>query len=237
MVRRLFSSNFADNLTSNPGGTMLKLKAQMLVSITSGLAYFATSLLTGAAIAEESLTANQYFARACQESNDAQYGAAVADYDKAIAKKPEYWEAYGNRAAARFNLHDYDGALRDVDTSIAHLPPNSALNDLKHRSEHAIAANSSAARDNAEAVRRRANQMLLDAQLGGDLTDSSTLLMMQAQRRGLIPATQPIVPIRAPQPVTQPSESSEGDSPFAKSSKQRPDSNAVQSGDGTGPFK
>jgi len=48
-----------------------------------------------------------------------------------------------------------------------------------------------------EARRRMANQMLINAQLGGDFADPSTMIMMNAQRRGLIPGT-PAIPLARP---------------------------------------
>jgi tetratricopeptide (TPR) repeat protein len=202
---------------------MLKLKSKATLAVTLGLS--AIIQLTSAVSAEEQLTPDQYFNRALQKANNAEYAAAIADYDMAIEKKPQFWQAYGNRAAARFNMHDYQSALKDCETSIVHLPPNAALNELKKRIQDAIASSSSneaanAAANAAEARRRMANQLLLNAQLGGDFADPSTMLMMQAQRRGLIPNSNPIPEIRRAPSMVQSDQGQSGNSPFTVSSTQ-----------------
>lgn len=48
--------------------------------------------------------------------------AAIKEFDRAIALKPDY-VAYAGRASAKFNLHDLDGAYADAKTSFA-MEPN-----------------------------------------------------------------------------------------------------------------
>jgi len=208
----------------------------LTIAVTIGLSCFAMIAAVPPALADESLTADQCFVRALQEEIDAKHEAAIAYYDQVIRKNPQFWKAYGNRGAARFNLHDYQGALIDFETAIAHLPPNAGLNDLRKRAQEALAANSPRASENTEDFRRRANQMLLNAQLGGDFADPSTLIMMQAQRRGLIPNTNPIVPMRRAEPIAQPSSIGENRSPFTVAVDREPELAIVQSKQSESPF-
>jgi tetratricopeptide (TPR) repeat protein len=206
---------------------MFKSNLKSLTVVACLLAGFIAPSLT--ALADESLTADQYYDRGCQEAGRAEYQAAIADYDRAIAKNPQHWKAYGNRGAARFNVHDYQGALDDYNTAIANVPPNEALNNCKRQAEEAIASN-----QNAEAARRRANMMLMNAQLGGDFADPSTIIMMNAQRRGLIPSDNPVVPIARPLAPASIGDSSSKNSPFAHGT--RGGSEFTTQADGTGPF-
>lgn len=43
---------------------------------------------------------------------------AIEDYDRALARKPDYSYVYNDRGAARLDIKDYAGALKDFDTSI-----------------------------------------------------------------------------------------------------------------------
>jgi Flp pilus assembly protein TadD len=42
------------------------------------------------------------------------FGQAIRDYAKAVELKPNYAEAYHNRAIAHFHLKEYDNAWADV---------------------------------------------------------------------------------------------------------------------------
>jgi tetratricopeptide (TPR) repeat protein len=135
------------------------------------------------------LSADDYFKKGCQDEANALHAEAIADYDNAIKENPQHWKSYGNRAASRFNVKDYNGALKDVETCLAHFPNNQILVQLRDNTKKALAESSTTtnADADAEARRRAANKMLLDAQLGGDMADPSTLILMQARRKGLMP--------------------------------------------------
>lgn len=45
-------------------------------------------------------------------------GKAIEDYDRALARKPDYSYVYNDRGAARLDLKDYGGALADFETAI-----------------------------------------------------------------------------------------------------------------------
>ena len=63
------------------------------------------------------------------KSND--YIGAIADYTKAIALNPKYFEAFNSRGNAKNSLEDYKGAIGDL-TKAIELDPNlaSAYNNL-----------------------------------------------------------------------------------------------------------
>ena len=132
---------------------------------------------SSAAFSEENLTAKQYFDRAVAESAKSEYTAAIFDYTKSLDVDPEYWNSYGNRSAAKYNSGDYQGALKDVDICIAHLPPMKSLNELKKKIEEKLTVSPEQA-----ARIRAAQQMLLMAQFGGDMSSPAYMIMMQAQR-------------------------------------------------------
>jgi tetratricopeptide (TPR) repeat protein len=111
------------------------------------------------------MTAEQHFVRGMSENSSGQYQAAVDDYTAAIKKNPQYWKAYANRSAARYNVKDYNGAMEDIKIGMAHLPPMKSLADLKAQIQTAISTNL-VQPQNIEARRRAAQQMLLNAQLG-----------------------------------------------------------------------
>ena len=155
-------------------------------------AFFISSLTIQVSSAQaQHLSADDYFKKGCQDEANALHTEAIADYNNAIKENPQHWKSFGNRAASRFNVKDYNGALKDVETSLAHFPDNQALIQLRDNTKKALAETTAATASNAdaeaEARRRAANKMLLDAQLGGDMADPSTLLLMQARRKGLMP--------------------------------------------------
>jgi tetratricopeptide (TPR) repeat protein len=128
-------------------------------------------------------TASDYYIRANNESACKDYAHAVEDFNEALRLKPSYGEALGNRGAARFNLQDYSGALADYNAALKIFPNTKALLDLKAQVEGVM--------------REQANQVSQSAQInqvrpavipGGDFADPSTMIMMDAQRRGLVPA-------------------------------------------------
>jgi tetratricopeptide (TPR) repeat protein len=147
----------------------------------------------------QELTAEQYFKRGSQEIIDGQNAAATEDFDRALQKDAQYWKAYGARSASRYNCGDYQGALKDIDIAIAHLPPKQSLTYHKELVEKAI-ANKNAQLQN-QATRQMAQQMLLNAELGMDYGSPAYLIMMAARKRaGLNPLTglplgTPIAPV------------------------------------------
>jgi tetratricopeptide (TPR) repeat protein len=73
------------------------------------------------------LKADDYFVLANQKYEKGDTRGALADYDRAIALKPDYAKAYKARATVKFGkLNDSQGALTDLDRSIQ-LEPNDSL--------------------------------------------------------------------------------------------------------------
>ncbi|MBN9509991.1 MAG: tetratricopeptide repeat protein [Alphaproteobacteria bacterium] len=61
---------------------------------------------------------------------------ALADFDAALELQPDLSEGYNHRAAARMELGDYAGAVRDIQAALAYDPRNfSALQGLSHIAE------------------------------------------------------------------------------------------------------
>lgn len=134
---------------------------------------------TAAATTNEKLTAVQYYDRGTKASADKDYESAVRDLTEAIRMNPKYGEAYGNRGAARFNLHDYQGALSDYNEALKFFPNNKALLDLKVQAENAM-------KEAEQPVHAR--PAINPAMMGGDFADPSTMIMRNAQQRGMVPA-------------------------------------------------
>jgi tetratricopeptide (TPR) repeat protein len=137
-------------------------------------------------------SAKEYFARGLKNGENKDYQASLSDYTEAIKLNPHYAEAYGNRGAAKFNMQDFRGAIADYDEALKTYPTNKALIDLKAKAEESIKAQSQPQTQQVsqeELARRRALHQ--QALLGGDLSDPSTILMMNAKRRGLIPQNTP----------------------------------------------
>jgi S1-C subfamily serine protease len=84
---------------------------------------------TGTALARtfqsNTLSADDYFVLANQKRKEGDYQGALADYNQAIALKPDYANAYNNRGILKDELNDPKGALADYSKAIA-LDPNSA---------------------------------------------------------------------------------------------------------------
>jgi Tetratricopeptide repeat len=234
-----------------------KLNAKGNFAGVCGIACFTIFIMILPAVSQDSLNSDQYFDRGCKEEADLKYEAAIADYDKAIKNNPQHWKAFANRATVRFNLHDYRGTIADLNIALAHLPSNPFLFQVKQRAEAALAIPPSpSTAGNAEAARRRANQMLLNAQLGGDFAEPSTQLTALAQRRGLVPNTVAGADMSDPaslllmqaerrgqvagtnspykRPVAQSDSYSQGPSPFTASNTR--ESNGIASNQNTGPF-
>jgi len=155
----------------------------------------ASTIAPAPTVLAENLTAEEYYRRGHTENTNGAYSQALADYNSAIKLKPDYWKAYANRSAARFNCHDYQGALQDINIGMAHLPPAQSLTDLKALIERTIASQSSQAQnmDERRAAVARAQRMLLNAQLGigSDMSSPAYQIMQMADniraRGGTIP--------------------------------------------------
>jgi tetratricopeptide (TPR) repeat protein len=133
--------------------------------------------------------AEAHYHQGMKENESGQFAAAIADYNQAIKIDPQYWKAYGNRSAARYNTGDYKGALADLKIAIPHLPPNKALNDLQAMCEKELAGRSAPSNDMAYR-REMVRQMMINAQFGSDLTNPGFQIIMAARRRaGLDPMT------------------------------------------------
>lgn len=61
---------------------------------------------------------------------------AVADFDAVLDLEPDFAEGYNHRAAARAELGDYPGALRDIEAALSRDPRNfAALQGLSRLAE------------------------------------------------------------------------------------------------------
>jgi tetratricopeptide (TPR) repeat protein len=132
-------------------------------------------------------TAKEYYVRALNESNNKDFPSSVRDYTEALRLDPHYGEALGNRGAAKFNLQDYNGALSDYNAALKIFPGNKALLGLKSQVETTMQENANQSSQNAQLEARKRALMLNQAMLGGDFADPSTMIMRNAQQRGLIP--------------------------------------------------
>jgi len=132
-------------------------------------------------------TPKEYFARALEENNRKDYDSAIKDYSEAIRLNPHYGEAIANRGSSLYNNGDVEGSLRDFNEAVKIFPTNKAVLDLKAMAENTLRerANNQAAVEN-QARQAAANQMRAQMMLGGDFSDPSTMIMMNAQRRGLV---------------------------------------------------
>lgn len=133
-------------------------------------------------------TAKEYFLRGSNESESKNYETAIADFDDAIRLQPNYAEAFGNRGAAKFNIKDYQGALNDYNAALKVFPENQALINLKVQAEQAIAEQAIAEQANQASRAAAINQIRSQAALGGDFADPSTMIMRNAQQKGLVPS-------------------------------------------------
>jgi tetratricopeptide (TPR) repeat protein/serine/threonine protein kinase len=68
---------------------------------------------------------NEAFTRAKREADQEQYDKAIADYTEVIRLKPDFADAYANRAFAYGNLEQFDKAIADCNEAIR-LQPDSA---------------------------------------------------------------------------------------------------------------
>ncbi len=68
------------------------------------------------------LSAEDYFERALKRPADDLEGR-IRDYNQAIAKRPDFAEAYNNRGIAHFNNGDYNKAVEDYTLSIEYNNP------------------------------------------------------------------------------------------------------------------
>ena len=152
----------------------------------------ATKPAAGAAAAKADAggtSAKQFYVRGVQAADQKQWADAEEYYNEALRLNPNYGEALGNRGAARFNLKNYNGALSDYNAALKIFPTNKALLDLKTQVEGVLNSQQAGVQqENAQRAQAMANQIRLRSVLGGDFADPSTQIMMNAQRRGLIPA-------------------------------------------------
>ncbi|MBL8828454.1 MAG: zinc-dependent peptidase [Planctomycetaceae bacterium] len=63
-------------------------------------------------------SSDDYFSRGISFLNDEQYAAAVADFDRVIATKPDDGEALVHRAVAKLHLDDLPGSLADCEQAL-----------------------------------------------------------------------------------------------------------------------
>ncbi len=128
--------------------------------------------------------AQKLFESGTHKNDSKDYQGAVADLNRAISIDPKFGKAYANRASARFNTGDYQGAIQDLDVALKYFPNMPYLLELRGR---AVQAGSQPQQQQVVAQQRAyGNALLQQAMLGGDFADPSTMIMMNAQRRGLV---------------------------------------------------
>jgi tetratricopeptide (TPR) repeat protein len=175
--------------------SLIPVLACLLLLVNPAFAGNDASVSTGGGTqsTDQLSSSKQYYVHGLKEADNKNYSEAVKYYSQALNLNPHYGEAYGNRGAARFNLKDYNGALSDYNAALKIFPENKALLDLKAQAEGVLRANAGAShpQNQAEGQANLSNQIRAQTMLGGDLADPSTIIMMNAQRRGLI--TQPAV--------------------------------------------
>ena len=84
-----------------------------------------TAILKGGRQAPGDL-ARAFFNRGRALSDEAQYGRAIEDFDRAVRLDPDYPDAFNHRALAYAGLGDYERAIKDFDEAIR-LDPNYAI--------------------------------------------------------------------------------------------------------------
>jgi tetratricopeptide (TPR) repeat protein len=188
----------------------MKVKRQILsavlVSLTVNICALSPSPAETSVGGSTNPTARTLFDSANKKMSSGDNAGALVDLTQAITLDPKYGKAIANRAAARFNLHDYKGAIADLDAALKFFPNMPFLVDLRAKSENALHAPVEGAAQ-PQIDRQQANNMLRQAILGGDFADPSTMLMMQAQRAGMGaprgPAVNPFAahPLVSNQPV------------------------------------
>jgi tetratricopeptide (TPR) repeat protein len=82
----------------------------------------ATRTVVARTVQSSKLTADDYFVSASQKNKRGNYQGALADYNKAIALKPDDAFAYNNRGNSKDDLNDSKGALADYNKAIALKP-------------------------------------------------------------------------------------------------------------------
>jgi tetratricopeptide (TPR) repeat protein len=141
------------------------------------------------AVAEEELTAEQWFERGVDAHFKRDLDGALRYYDEAVRLKPGYANAFYNRALARFDSRDLRGAMNDYNEAIRLKPDDSySFNNrgLVRRAQadldgaladydEAIRLNS----DNAEAFNNRGNARSARGDLEGALQDFDEAIRLQ----------------------------------------------------------
>jgi tetratricopeptide (TPR) repeat protein len=233
-------------------GTSLLVSGACQLGMSSCLAFILVVGTASAARAAETAAggttnaaAMNYFKEGCGKLEGGDNSAALIAFTQAITLDPKFYKAYANRCASRINLHDYKGAIEDINVALKCFPNEPKVLALKTQAEQLMQNQASGNNNNndqqamAEERAAAARRALAQAMIGGDFADPSTMIMMQAQRNGLMngnagaarPVVNPFAPKVAPEgssgkdnPFTvhnQPgisSASSTDNSPFAQSS-------------------
>jgi tetratricopeptide (TPR) repeat protein len=232
------------------------IKRQLIVSgtyLATGSTCLALMLVVGTAsgvrAAETDIggtnnaTAMNYFKEGTAKMDGGDNSGALVAFTQAITLDPKFYKAYANRCASRINLRDYKGAIEDINVALKCFPNEPKVLALKTQAENLLQNQGNESNNNQQAMAQEraaaARRALAQAMIGGDFADPSTMIMMQAQRNGLMngnagaarPMVNPFAPKVAPEgssgkdnPFTvhnQPeisSASSTNDSPFARSS-------------------
>jgi tetratricopeptide (TPR) repeat protein len=200
-------------------------------------------------------TAINYFKQGTEKMSASDYTGAIISLSQAITLDPKYYKAYANRGAARINVQDFKGAIEDINRALKCFPNEPKVLALKTQAERGLEGQSNNNNNNEQAMAQEraaaARRALAQAMIGGDFADPSTMIMMQAQRAGLMngnagvtrPAVNPLAPRVAPEgssggknnPFTvhnQPeisSASSSNNSPFSQSSNSSAQSSTAAS--------
>jgi tetratricopeptide (TPR) repeat protein len=167
-----------------------------------------------------------YYKEGSARSAAGDHTGAIIALTQAITLDPKYYKAYANRSASRINVHDYKGALEDVNIALKCFPNEPKVLELKAIAERGLSAgngssnNSNNDSNNEQALAQErvaaARRAITQAMIGGDFSDPATMIMMQAQRNRLMNnnagAARPMVNPFAPR--VAPEGSSGKDNPF-----------------------
>jgi tetratricopeptide (TPR) repeat protein len=183
-----------------------QILSAILISLTVSMCEVSPTRAETSVGGSNNATARNLFDSANKKISSGDNAGALVDLTQAISLDPKYGKAIANRAAARYNLHDYRGAIADLDAALKFFPNMPFLVDLRAKSENALRAPVEAEAQ-PQINRQQANNLLRQAMLGGDFADPSTMLMMQAQRAGMGAPRGPVVnpfaahPLVSNQPV------------------------------------
>jgi tetratricopeptide (TPR) repeat protein len=158
----------------------------------------------------------KFFTEGCAKLGSNDNSGALVAFTQAITLDAKFYKAYANRCASRINLHDYKGALEDINVALKCFPNEPKVLALKTQAEQLLHNQGNNDQQVAQERAAAARRALAQAMVGGDFADPSTIIMMQAQRNGMMNgnarAARPMVNPFAPKVAAE--GSSGKDNPF-----------------------